>query len=511
MNKPLLVFLLLIPLFVLGQSNTFIKTYNKANRNTSLESLQAYDLVNSYNNGYLVVGKEEDNNKLLIIETDSAGDIIWSRRYSIGAISGNEYFKVINTSDSCYLVSGGLYDGIFCLKISRTGQIIWIKMFPLKYEYGQGYVKSLFEVNQLDYIFLVEDQNSTNNFCFKLDKSGNLLWSKNFYNSASSLIRISIEKLSEDKLVLSGVTASGENCFISILDSALNYLKGFKYGNAKYVSLSVNNNSIVLLLIQEDNSYLMNIDTSGIMRFRRKVNWIKSINDRYRPNTFMVHYNKDSTYLCINNTSQNSGSVLKVDNTGKLIYALSPLFNNIGSFIHHDKDSSLTILGNGALQAAKTESYSRHIGLIKVDSNGNSKGCVYNSNSFVTVDSIFNGTNYTINMRDTGQIMDISASSDSVKITVDSGCLGYVGGIYETGEKYFVKLSPTTLINVFSVETDKPDFEVWVTNFIGQTVYRRMCKNENKVQIDLSNKDKGVYLVRLNFGDGIFTSKILID
>lgn len=166
--------------------------------------------------------------KWYLINTDTAGNIIWERYYGRnnfrnGAISG-----LIETTDSCYIACGGypaakfgsgsgtiLWDG--CLrKINGDGDLIWTKNFK---SYLLSHTGSIYFFNQVysicekndDIYILGWNYNyvSWNDRAYlaKLDKDGNMLWKREYYavdtNSYDQYLKV-LKPTNDNGFILAG-------------------------------------------------------------------------------------------------------------------------------------------------------------------------------------------------------------------------------------------------------------------------------------------------------------------
>ncbi len=113
----------------------------------------------------------------VVLKMNKYGDTLWTKRFLDTTV--NYAYTVAATNDGGCIISG-YWDGLFALKLSPTGSVVWKKIYKVpgiqinklikgdnNYYYGCGYVSNL-------------------GFIFKIDDLGNLIWTK-YLNTYSSV------------------------------------------------------------------------------------------------------------------------------------------------------------------------------------------------------------------------------------------------------------------------------------------------------------------------------------
>ena len=155
--------------------------------------------------GNIVAGGKHgsDYSQWQLVKMDTSGNVIWQRYYGRngiypdGAITG-----LIETSDSCFLVSGKYpavsiqggyefyYDG--CLrKISKDGELLWekrLRTYSIDMDGGSTYLKneivSIIISDGYVYVLGSDDYEHLlwyNSYLIKMDFNGNVLWKRIYY------------------------------------------------------------------------------------------------------------------------------------------------------------------------------------------------------------------------------------------------------------------------------------------------------------------------------------------
>ncbi len=163
------------------------KTYG-----TASSSEYGQDIIEMYNNDLIMVGGYDEgfgfNNDVLIMRTDSNGNIKWSKSYDFSE-SNDLAYSITKTFDNYYMVAAyasywdpSFHKDIWLLKInSRDGDTLWTKSYDLgsKWEWPAKVIQS----NDGGFVIVGTipfgpDSTGNDLFIFKTDIDGNLLWKK---------------------------------------------------------------------------------------------------------------------------------------------------------------------------------------------------------------------------------------------------------------------------------------------------------------------------------------------
>jgi hypothetical protein len=140
--------------------------------------LTGYTLTN-YDS--IIIGP--DDPVILLIKTDSLGDMEWSRTY-VENVADYAY-SVLQTTDGGFIITGDGYSNfirrVFLIKTDSLGNVEWIK----KYNKSQSYANKVRQCEDGGFVIVGHDFNSSNGtenevYLFKTDSDGSLLWSKTF-------------------------------------------------------------------------------------------------------------------------------------------------------------------------------------------------------------------------------------------------------------------------------------------------------------------------------------------
>jgi hypothetical protein len=177
MKKAIFIILILACCYIRLQSQSWIKVYN-------LMNCWANNIIEDYDNGYIISGTRNDGKYSFIIKTDINGNMIWNKtigngQYSIFARN------IVRTYDNGYIIGGttsainNQYD-IFLLKLNYCGEEEWCSInYTSNVNDDLGWC--IQPLPDSTYIFLSEFNDLTHRIhLYHFDNIGNIIW-HNYY------------------------------------------------------------------------------------------------------------------------------------------------------------------------------------------------------------------------------------------------------------------------------------------------------------------------------------------
>ena len=310
---------------------------------------EGYDVISTSDGGYLFVGYSwsyGNSQQIYAIKTDFHGNLEWEKTYggsmwevgnSVIEINGGG-FAICGYSNSPGISSGNT--DIFIIKIDKSGNVIWKKNYGNKvfpnHEWGydiiQLYDQSFFVVGARDRY----DKGSNNSYFIRLDKDGNLIWDKEIFSeNQTNEIAYSISKSVDNNfyICIAENTISDKDIFnpkIIKIDSMgnIDWLKTYPSNSARYHRFNSSTTSNGDIIITGSS--------------------IKSLSIGYRSDAFIT----------------------RINNRGEILWS-----RPYGSSDEDDWGWAITEKPNGDLiMVGSTKSFNSSlfdILLIKTDSNGN--------------------------------------------------------------------------------------------------------------------------------------------
>jgi len=161
--------------------------------------------IETSDNEFVIVGYTDDflsesGYNVLLIKTDSEGNVIWRNDYS-----SDRGFDIIEDVDGGYIVTGG--DDFFIMKTDYYGVFLWRK------EYNIGGLDKCRAVDRTtDNGFILAGQYDTNNndaegIIMKTDGEGNRLW-QNIFGGRERQVISDVIQSNDDTYVVLGTTSN---------------------------------------------------------------------------------------------------------------------------------------------------------------------------------------------------------------------------------------------------------------------------------------------------------------
>lgn len=201
-----------------------------------VESYLGVDVKQTDDHGYILSGVRSGGsvNKNVVIKTDSMGEVVWSKEYSLSV--DLDVISIIQTFDKGYVLLGqkvGFSDIINIIKIDENGDTLWTRSG------GNGLFTSVSSMAKTaDSCFVITGYDGlagsgNGSFIVKMDNNGNTLWAKtysvNFFNVEAS----DIAETNDGGFIITGSkdVAGGREVFLLHVDRNGNFLWSKTYGN----------------------------------------------------------------------------------------------------------------------------------------------------------------------------------------------------------------------------------------------------------------------------------------
>lgn len=281
---------------------------------------------------------------LLLVKTDSAGQVQWDKTY--GGIGDDYVESVVQTSDGGYALAGitnsfgaGRED-FWLVKTDSSGEMLWSKTFGGA---GLDWAHSVVQTNDGGYLLAGVTNSSVASsydaLLVKTDSAGNMQWNRTYggtnYEEARSLVRTS-----DEGYAFAGSTSS--------------------YGAGDH------------------DFWLVKTDSSGNMQ------WNKTYGGASTEAPSSVVQTKDGGYALVGGTVSYAGAppnedfwLVKTDSSGDMLWsrAYGGTGNDGASSVIQTSDGGYALVGYtysyGADQPASYGTGEANIWLVKTDSSGN--------------------------------------------------------------------------------------------------------------------------------------------
>lgn len=467
------IFLLLCSAGINAQMITFEKHYP-----TSFDQ-SGKDVYPTADGGYLIAATTENSNvndlDILVIKTDSHGEILQTRTYGGGQVDYPNC--ILPTSDGNFFIVGytqsfgGGDQNIYLLKVNQSGDTLFTKVYG---GWGNEEGKEIVATADGNYVIIgPSDSNTPGNNqiqLMKINSAGVVQWTK-YYGTPQYESGRSVKLCPDGGFIVCGKTAANPTSIASI--------------------------------------FLAKTTSAG------DTTWTKTLS--IGPNSYEGKYilaNSDGTYtLAIDDSSLATDSdvrILKLNSTGGIIWN-KPYGGS-------DKDICKTIrptTDGGYIVGGISRSFgwtNPDMWLIKLDANGDSPWTQH-----------YGGTGHE--------------HCYSARQTSDGGyiAIGHARSFGPQWETYFLKLDGTGVVGIDEFIADdklalypnpangtinidlsgKNTFSGFkITNSLGQTVYSadlQSLRGNELLTVDLNGNKPGIYFVTLLSGTQSITKKLILN
>jgi hypothetical protein len=434
-------------------------------RETAISSLSSYQLekvaiCNTHDSNHLLLSNlnvPNISNTILVTKFSSTGDTLWTKNYSDN-LNYLEAASVTPTNDNGFIIVCGSVSklanntrDLLLIKIDASGVILWTKKMSVNLQklYGLSLVENS-SGNLFGYVFGQNQQSLNDNVIIvKLSSSGNLIWNKAFSNQMTSLF------VNTKKLVL--------------------------YGNSIYFTSSDNQGQITLL---------SKTDTSGNLIWTKQFDASFS-NNFAQANIMMDAFNDLIVFNSNNGFGAQGTKIVKLDTSGSVIWSKYAMISASDASIA--PNNRLLITGGELIGISPIESsFGPEIGIIELDSIGNSTACVYGSTNNL---SSYTATTLTLNLiNSTSAIITNSIPLYFINNTQtqSNSCVTIFGNLIQEF-KSNIKVFPNPSNGTFTFKTETySKTTIRIYNALGQKISETETTSET-TNINLKNQSKGLY------------------
>ncbi len=499
-------------LLILSAGTLYSQDYEKV----LLGGYLAEVITHDNGNGTLIAGTQ--NTDLFVVRLKDSGDIIWQKNYDF-EINGNylsivEVFKIIPTTDSCFLLTGRSYNSIndtydsFLFKMDANGDEIWHSFF----EYGGDHnctSSTIVETSDSNYVLCWGNKAPTNGVSkIVLEPNGTII--SNEYLEWSNLIDTeAIEILTDTTLALIGNTYNTTNFqrtgFFSEMgnDGVINWTK--TYPNTEFHDLIVTDSSVFI-----SGKYL----STTVQRMLMKTNIQGAIDwmhdplgdvDSFTDGTSKFATITDSTALLYTRENSNPGYGIVFDYNGGIVETFESFMS--GQDVMATGNGGALFLGNGPRFGIKL--WESEIGLVQMDTAFYATSCFYPFSGNVTQLSNWSYQDTSFALGASATVTSSTLTFSPFNLSPDDRCVSLTSDIIEL-EQSFVHVYPNVSDGVFHFEISQNyETTIEVYSSTGQLIYEKKSVLE-KTSIDLSSYAAGSYYFKATLKNGRSDTGILI-
>ncbi len=508
-------------LLIIGQSTAqteFAKVYYK-----TYQEIQSRAVVKTVNDSYLIVG--ERDYQIFLMKINSAGDTLWEK-----SIGGQNYFDVftniLSLNDSNFLLVSNYsnpdssYLDLLCAKFDMEGEMLWARSV----EFGSSvYPYSVQQTFDNGFIVTGRIRQHTAPYSkillLKFDSTASLQWSKmlsggNYYNQA-----FSVKQTADTGYIVSGYTGDRDPFLMFAFLMKLTPAGDIEWSNSYKLASSNYGEAFELIILEDgylfamqasDYLFIVKTDLSGNVLWAKKYNTYLEVYAEFHRLRFLK--TDDGAFLISAPSWSTFDDLIKIDSTGEVLWAKR--IEMYITDIAETKDDGFLIVGNGPVVGPKFfEKYDGHIGILKTDSFGqNSSECIHDIVINTEIDTIVNNPHAFTSETIDAFIFQPTLQFISEPLTVESGCVDYVGAVNENEFSNNIHVFPNPSNGIFTIQTTNGEqlSSLEVFNAFGRLVYQIDGIRRTEVVIDWSGNPAGIYIIELQMRDGSSMKKKMI-
>ncbi len=435
MKALLTIIALFFSVALFAQDTTFVKRYFVDTANFG--HIYTSRLTPNFNNGVVLCGNQNEQ-KGIVINTDSLGNILWNKTISASSNSFTRLTDIISTYDSSYVVSGFTtynntsYNSIFCAKLNLLGDTLWTRTFsmPGEIDFYYEYI-GLEELSDSTYVLVASRVSDSLSKILKVSSSGSIIWQKKLENQSFKINGITL--FDDDSFLLGGYIDGFEGGIVKVsLEGDIQWSKNYR-SNRYIHDVLVLHHEIYCL---QGDADIIKLDSIG-----EKI-WSKSAPGYFQPKwisdmSFPTLYPVSDTTFCITISGDYQSAVSIMDTSGLIttpdyLIPIMPI-----TFTAFNENNRVFIVGNGPVQPIKNIPTGLHSVLLNTSQQLKKTKCAntYTFNpsqgpSFsidtliftLNTDSSFISLNYTMTeeslLSDTNCIQALSLNENKLKTKV---------------------------------------------------------------------------------------------
>ncbi|MDD5572017.1 MAG: T9SS type A sorting domain-containing protein [Bacteroidales bacterium] len=487
--------------------NTFYKSFN-------IYDLQ--DVIKTYDNGFACVSMNGG-----ILKIDSTNQFEFYKELSCD--STMFFSKIIQTTDSGFVIETQ-YDPFHnsglgsVVKFDKSGNYLWTK----QYYYPTITSNSIWDIfsSENNGFYLVGTGCIGGPILIKCDKTGDIIWQKKSNYTPSILFKTI--KYSDDKFLIFGMKVINNyltKIIIYLVDTSGNFiwLKEFDNNGVNWTCADIikttNNEYSILISTQDSTTHVSNtanntihIDSSG------NILWAKKLltNEPIQSNQMRSFTEtSDKGYLYTGQLGLASGS--------KTVYLKTDSLNNVewtryfDDFYHINLRTSIGVkVFNKNKNCYVFSKNSDGLSIAKLDENGHGL-CDFDTIHFITENILYNVTEIPASSYTIGFL------SENVKLNFNDSVINSV--IYcfnndvnknEMCNIYDYYPNPTTGKLTIKIKSNVlQNYFISIKNIQGQEVLLKNVEFSDTYQLDLTDIANGIYFLMLQNDKVNYVSKIM--
>jgi hypothetical protein len=482
-------------------------------------STQAWASMKTFDHNYLLGGYKDQNP--MALKADTLGNILWAK--TIGTTG--DFYALTPTADSCFVLAGRLYDTptldfqLFCVKITANGDTVWTRFLNMGVG---GYFNSVQTTSDGGYILAgniyAPADPHRQGVVVKLASDGAVEWSESISDGTSSTFIYSVKELPGNSYIVTGTRGTDipfqNRMFLMKLLPAgaiswsLSHDTPYPVSSEGLDVIVASDGLFLLNSASSDGMRLTKTDFSGTMLWGKKYSTYNFQDALTQPR---LHRTSDGGFVFVDGATYGPGWILKTDSAGNASWS-QQLFINTADVLEAD-DKGYIVTGNGPVIGVEmTETLNPQIGLIKMDSAGNSISCVYGMGANSFPDTVV-FVSYPFTATEGGTLISSHPVVGESVLEAGYGCVAFLGAVADSPkEEDLLGVYPNPSAGIFRVELNQGTISgIEVYNAMNQMVYSDCNPGTVQTSVNLGSAPNGLYFIRAKAGTRVYSQKILIN
>lgn len=466
-------------------------------------NVTANDILKTKDGGNIVVGNMpyvSDNSLAFAVKSDAQGNVIWNKPFSCFN-SMFDFSALTELPDSSIVIVGRMFNplnnkyGAACQKLDKNGNVIWSKAINSSDD----------AITHASNIIVSSDTNlliagyvdGFSSFLVKLDTSGTLLFGKTYKstnNTAANLFKInSLVELDDHSIAMVGTANWGtsEPVGIAIKTDSTGHVIWSKNSTVIANFLDVTNDADFLYL--NDNGNLVKLSQQGNIEWKKFVSDMNQ-NTFFGEQRFRIKRDLDSNLIVL--ASNFSFSVAaKVDRNGNSLKTLGSMGQVID--LEFLDSTNLITLTSGPSYGVKSTLFDRHFAISRLDSLDQPTNCNWGY-SVSPSTQLYTHSDFPLVLDSSIVMVDAMMELFNGNFTVDSACVQFLGGIDELASET-LNVFPNPANDQITIQSTGflANSVLHIYNQQGRLVKSNYDLKEDEITVSISDLTKGIYLIEI--------------
>jgi hypothetical protein len=489
----------------------------------NISNFEGYAVIQSNDEGYAVAGSVNGGNSFAIDKLDKDGNLTWSK--IIGSGNYNEAFSLVQTKDGGYAMAGytSVYgaggEDVYVVKLDANGNLKWTKTIGgPDDDWGNAIVQTKdggYAITGGTKSYGGGVPSSADIYVIKLDSDGNKLWTKTIEGPwGSDDEGNSIIQTKDGGIVVTGNTldlSGWDDAFVFKLDSTGNLLWTNTLGGAhdnqdSYSVVQTVDGGFAITGSNYSNVknnfyvYVVKLDSIGTLV------WAETIGGNRGEGGNSIVQTKDKGYAIAaitNSFGKDSIDeyIIKLDSIGNLKWTKvfgEPEYNYVYSLIQTN-DGGFATIEEGPY-------------FVKLDSLGNS--CLpEDSGGIVGIGGSNTTTGGIITSSDSGRMGSGGTIINGANLTTicKVTSIEELNKEVETIEAYPNPSNGKFIIQIVNENWLIESYGIEIYNIMGEKIYSQFTTHNSQFTIQLNDQPNGIYFIRLMGVDKEITGKIILQ